>query len=599
MPDPTSIPGGADKTRVIDQTDGFPEGTRLNDTYIIDGKIALGGMAEVYRGRNIHTEEPVAIKIVLPEFSRESTIVALFRKEATVLNRLSHEAIVRYLAFTIEPTLKRPYMVMEFVDGISLLERLQTRKLDADETRTVIWRVASGLAAAHQAGVIHRDLSPDNVILPGGEPARAKVIDFGIAKSTTGEPTLLGGKFAGKYNFVSPEQLGLYGAEVTERSDIYGLGLIAAAANLGRPLDMSGSHIEVIDKRRAVPDLSEVDESLRPIIAHMLEPDPANRPESMNAVLEELIASGMPSKSPAGSWPGTPPTYRSRTPGSGTAATDNATIIAPPPGTGSQAPVSESPFGPGPKEGSWQAPGTPPERQKGGKGLLFAGLAVLVLGGAGGGAYFGGLLTPYLPGGAPDVAARIAALPAQECLHAMAMPPAANGRVTVQLTSARADAMAAVARQFQDDANVVVAQNLVEAAQCPVVNLLSASAPAGDALQLSTDALISNDIMDGTLTKPAGTQGRLYIIDNTGTAYDIAGLLRDSGAGASTFRMRLQSPSPAPVPQLVLAVFSAEPLAAIETPAGGADFAAALSAAMEGSETPVTLESAYFRILPE
>ena len=129
---------------------------------------------------------------------------------------------------------------------------------------------------------MHRDLSPDNIILPGGKVERAKIIDFGIARSATiGGETLIGGSFAGKYNYVSPEQLGLYGGDVRERSDIYSLGLVLAAAMRGSPIDMGGSQMEVVEKRRVVPDLSTIHDDFRPIIEAMLQPNPADRPESM------------------------------------------------------------------------------------------------------------------------------------------------------------------------------------------------------------------------------------------------------------------------------------------------------------------------------
>ncbi|RUX00234.1 serine/threonine protein kinase, partial [Mesorhizobium sp. M2A.F.Ca.ET.037.01.1.1] len=99
--------------------------------------------------------------------------------------------------------------------------------------------------------------------------------------ATVGGETLIGGKFAGKYNYVSPEQLGLYGGEVSEQSDIYSLGLVLAAALRGKPLDMSGSQYEVIEKRRTVPDLSDIDPDFRELIEAMLQPDPRDRPASM------------------------------------------------------------------------------------------------------------------------------------------------------------------------------------------------------------------------------------------------------------------------------------------------------------------------------
>jgi len=258
-------------------------GTQLSGIYELDNRIASGGMGEVYRGHNIQTGDHVAIKVVLPEYANNQTILSLFRKEASILNRLSHEAIVRYHVFTIDPAIGRPYLAMEFVDGQSLFDVMQRGPMSTADICKLCHRLASGLSAVHEAGAVHRDLSPDNIILPpGGRVDRAKIIDFGIARSATiGGETLIGGSFAGKYNYVSPEQLGLFGGDVKEPSDIYSLALVLAAAMRGSPIDMGGSQMEVVEKRRTVPDLSDIDEAFRPLIAAMLQPDPADRPASM------------------------------------------------------------------------------------------------------------------------------------------------------------------------------------------------------------------------------------------------------------------------------------------------------------------------------
>lgn len=271
-----------DKTRLLPNMADTSVGTQLSGIYELDERIASGGMGEVYRGHNIQTGDHVAIKIVLPEFARDQTILSLFRKEASILNHLSHDAVVRYHVFTIDPGIGRPYLAMEFVDGQSLYDVMRGGAMATQDVRKLCHRLASGLSAVHQAGAIHRDLSPDNIILPGGRVDRAKIIDFGIARSATvGGETLIGGKFAGKYNYVSPEQLGLYGGEVSEQSDIYSLGLVLAAALLGKPIDMGGSQYEIVEKRRSVPDLSGIDADFRDIVEAMLQPDPQQRPASM------------------------------------------------------------------------------------------------------------------------------------------------------------------------------------------------------------------------------------------------------------------------------------------------------------------------------
>ncbi|MHA6643564.1 serine/threonine-protein kinase [Mesorhizobium sp. A623] len=268
-----------DKTRILPPMAKTDVGTQLSGIYELDERIACGGMGEVYRGHNIQTGDHVAIKIVLPEFARDQTILSLFRKEASILNHLSHDAVVRYHVFTIDPGIGRPYLAMEFVDGESLFDMMRRGPMAPDEVRRLCHRVASGLSFVHKAGAVHRDLSPDNIILPGGSVERAKIIDFGIARSNNiGGETLIGGRFAGKYNYVSPEQLGLYGGEVSEKSDIYSLGLVLAAVLRGKPLDMNGSQFEIVEKRRSVPDLSGIDDEFLPLLDAMLQPDPQQRP---------------------------------------------------------------------------------------------------------------------------------------------------------------------------------------------------------------------------------------------------------------------------------------------------------------------------------
>jgi len=242
-------------------------------------------MGEVYRGFNIQTGDPVAIKMIRPELTNNPDVLELFKREAKTLHQLAHEAIVRYFVFTVDPDTRRAYLAMEFVDGLSLTNRFESSPLPLADVKILQTRIGSALEAAHRLGVIHRDISPDNIILPEGDVRNAKVIDFGIARSLKRtEATIIGGGFAGKHNYASPEQFGLAGGEVTFKSDIYSFGLVLAAALRGRPIDMSGSEVEAIAKRSVVPDLSDIDQAIRPLIRAMLQPLPADRPASMAAV---------------------------------------------------------------------------------------------------------------------------------------------------------------------------------------------------------------------------------------------------------------------------------------------------------------------------
>jgi serine/threonine protein kinase len=369
---------GARPAHVTSSPIQIPSGTVLIGTYEIVAHINTGGMGEVYRGVNIHNGEAVAIKIVLPALAHDEKILSLFQKESTVLRRISHDAIVRYEVFTIDPEIARPCLVMEYVEGVPLGDRMESDPLSEAEVMTLLRRLADGLEVAHRAGVVHRDLSPDNVILREGRVENAKIIDFGIAKETTpGGRTLIGGQFAGKPGYVAPEQLGLYNGHVTGQADIYSLALLAAAAALGRPIDMGDNPAEAVRARMSVPDLSGLPERLAELLGWMLQPDPADRPADMAAVLAALT----PTSLPPGSWPpGTNP------PGSW------------PPGTTPPGAVSDtgtgSPFGPPPVS-------TPPAGEAatgtGRGGWLVAGLAVAAL--ALGGAWYAGVLPGLAPPG--------------------------------------------------------------------------------------------------------------------------------------------------------------------------------------------------------
>jgi eukaryotic-like serine/threonine-protein kinase len=278
-----------DKTVIINKPFRVAPGTRLNGIYEIESLIGSGGMSEIYKGRNIQTHDDVAIKVILPEFAQDEQMVALFRREALTLNRLSNEAIVRYHVFSHDPAANLLYLAMEFIDGPTLRDSMKQRALSQQEACLLISKVAAGMQVAHAEGVVHRDLSTDNIILSGNSVSKPKVIDFGIARSSEiNDSTLLSSGFAGKYNFVSPEQLGLFGGKVQETSDIYSLGLVFAAALLGRPLDMAGSHADVVMKRQTVPDLSMINPGVRPLIESMLQPRPAMRPQSMAEIVEAL-----------------------------------------------------------------------------------------------------------------------------------------------------------------------------------------------------------------------------------------------------------------------------------------------------------------------
>jgi serine/threonine-protein kinase len=358
----------------------------------IDCLIGSGGMGEIYRGHGIQTGDQVAIKMIRSDVADTDAIMMMFRKEASALNTLFHEAIVRYYVFSVDPQLKRPYLVMEFVEGQSLSDRLKSGPLTYDDVRVLGARVASGLQVAHERGIIHRDISPDNIIITDHDMARAKIIDFGIARQMrSSDGTIIGDGFAGKFNYVSPEQLGLFG-EVTERSDIYSLGLVLAEAIAGRALDMrGGSQYAIAEKRRTVPDLSHLDPRIVPLIGWMLQPEPAHRPGSMTEVAAWLRRGSGPTPGWAGHdlpdgtvaplgtqvqrGPSAPPTPSwSPTPSGSPISRDGSSASQRPPGWGNASAqpqargnASQPPgwASSGPSSGSARAPSAPPSSAAG------------------------------------------------------------------------------------------------------------------------------------------------------------------------------------------------------------------------------------------
>jgi serine/threonine-protein kinase len=267
----------------------LPPGTLLNSIYEVRGFLARGGMGEVYEGVNVNTDERVAIKVMLPHLAANPKVQAMFRKEARILTELAHPALVRYRVLAQEPQLGLFYIVTEFIDGASLADALPELKPTVAELEALTRRLAGGLAAAHALGAVHRDMSPDNVLLPGGRLDQAKIIDFGIAReSAVSQQTVVGDSFAGKLGFVAPEQFGDFGRRVGAWTDVYSLGLVVLAVAAGKAPDMGHTLVDAVDRRREGVDLSPLPAALKPIFEKMLAPNPSDRFQTMEEVIAAL-----------------------------------------------------------------------------------------------------------------------------------------------------------------------------------------------------------------------------------------------------------------------------------------------------------------------
>jgi serine/threonine-protein kinase len=258
----------------------------LFGVYEVLDQLGSGGMGDVYRARHRQLGGLRAIKVIHPAFVSRAEAVELFYREARAMLEVHHDAVVRCHDLLTGDD-GRVYLVMEMVEGPSLSEWIQEGPLSENAVRALGARVASGLAAAHRRGVVHRDLSPDNILLSEGRPDQAKLIDFGIAKILeTGDRTVVTG-FKGKLSYASPEQFGMFSGRVSARSDLYSLGLVLAAAATGAPLPMGATVAEAVQVRQQRPPIPPaVPAGLRAEIAPLLAPDPADRPASAEGLFD-------------------------------------------------------------------------------------------------------------------------------------------------------------------------------------------------------------------------------------------------------------------------------------------------------------------------
>jgi serine/threonine-protein kinase len=195
--------------------------TVLSGRYRLASKLGSGGMSTVYLAQDEVLDRPVAIKLLHREISQEADQLERFRREARTAARLSHPNLVGVIDAGEDDG--RPYIVFEYIEGETLKRRIQSEGgLPVDEAVAYAIEIGRGLTAAHGRKLVHRDVKPQNVLIdPDG---RAKVTDFGIARSLEAEGLTATGRVLGTTDYVSPEQA--MGEDVDERSDVYSLGVV-------------------------------------------------------------------------------------------------------------------------------------------------------------------------------------------------------------------------------------------------------------------------------------------------------------------------------------------------------------------------------------
>jgi eukaryotic-like serine/threonine-protein kinase len=266
-------------------------GQVVGDRYEIELPSGSGGMGQVYRGRDRVSDRPVAIKVLHRTGTDELT---RFVREADLLATLDHPGIVQYVAGGAMAS-GEPYLVMEWLDGESLAERLKRSPLTLSETLRLGVKVALALAAVHERSVVHRDVKPSNLFLRGGSIDDVTLIDFGIARGL--DPThalTVTGVMLGTPGYIAPEQA--HGVEdIDARADVFSLGCVLYRCIAGHPPFQGADALSVLLKVAVdePPRLREikpsVPEELSSLVARMLKKDREGRPRDRAAVAEELV----------------------------------------------------------------------------------------------------------------------------------------------------------------------------------------------------------------------------------------------------------------------------------------------------------------------
>ncbi|MWA03808.1 protein kinase [Actinomadura sp. LD22] len=271
-----------------------PADPRTVGGHTLLGRLGSGGMGTVYLGTDPVSGGRVAVKTIHPHLAGDESYRRRFRDEADLASRVASFCTARVLAHGEDDG--RPYLVTDYVGGISLHQRLSSGgPLPPADLHGVAVGVASALAAIHAAGLVHRDLKPANVMLT---LSGCRVIDFGIARSQdSGGVTAATGKVLGTPGWMAPEVL--RGGPATPAADIFAWGCLVAHAGTGRmPFGGDPAALRVTD---AAPDLSGLPEPLLPAVRSALSHDPADRPSASDLLL------ALVEQPQAGEWPAAPP----------------------------------------------------------------------------------------------------------------------------------------------------------------------------------------------------------------------------------------------------------------------------------------------------
>ncbi|HEY5335242.1 MAG TPA: serine/threonine-protein kinase [Mycobacteriales bacterium] len=294
-----------DRLPLPDEPELDAPGRLVAGRYRLSRVLATGGMGQVWLGRDEVAEQPVAVKVLRAEYAAEPAFVERFRAEARTARLLDHPHVATVIDYGEqtgphgEPT--GAYLVMELVDGEPLSAILRREgPLDQRRVLDLLAQAGSALQAAHDAGIVHRDVKPANILVTRDD--QVKITDFGIARATGALSLTRTGTVLGTAHYLSPEQV--QGRSASPASDLYALGVVAYECLAGRRPFVADSPLEVAlaHQRDPVPSLPDhVHPAVARLVHRALAKDPAGRHRSAGAfgrtaagIADTLFAPGVP-----------------------------------------------------------------------------------------------------------------------------------------------------------------------------------------------------------------------------------------------------------------------------------------------------------------